>query len=490
MSLRTIGIDYNPRVVFQDSPEHSIPRQAQSGTSSFGLTSSNDIRYQPIPPTASGNPGTRPFSINDLAPASRQQFPTSYQPPYQPPTPPPDDDDEEAMDWTPSQPSTLRPATLYQPSSLAVLEPQQNPFRGHLPADIVSQEHRLRNPPNKPTFRKASEVSKKDFFRTPRKDAPDFDGATDASTEYEPSLADTISTAGPKFADPKLHLQSDQTPVTGLERLLASTFSLSDEPSQIQAAQQQEVQAHHDGQTFTYSGSAQWHRLPMLLLLTISYFVWTNTLKPSLIVYELQFRLAALFVAALASVRSLYLALLRDMSAWSGSDLMIFGAELFASITLMLAIRDPSEGSVWNARHGTLETAGSTLIAILGLQEMWMLSLDVRTALRDTKTPLASIPAPNPTDPAPLAAPPCPDQQPPARRRRTGASSELSSAVVQRDANRPRSTRSRAAHKSSAAPNSGFGGLSLGEDDDENQIPRTNSLSLGQPRRHNRNAMW
>lgn len=389
------------------------------------------------------------------------------------------------MDWTPSQQSTLRPATLYRPSSSAIQQPQENPFRGHLPADVVSQEHRLRNPPNKPIFRKASETSKQNFFRTPRRNGRDLDNASDVGTEYEPSLADNLSPVGPTFADPKLHLQSDQTPVTGLERLLASAFSLSDEPPAILAAQQEQAQARHAGQTFIIGGYAKWYRLPVLLFFTASYFFWTGALKPSLAAYEVQFRLATLFVAALASIRSLVLALRKDMVSWNGSDILLFTVEFMASVALIVTIGDSTEGSF--ANHGILRGAGKTLIAILAVQELWLISQDVRTALRNAKTPSGQISA---ADPAPSVAPHALHSQQSARRIEEDAPRQTASAVVKAGANQPRSTRSRTRHGGSANPGNGLGGLSLGEDNRNDQLASMDSLNLGQPRRQNRNGMW
>lgn len=484
LSFRAIGIDYTPRVIFQDSPEPLISRQVQVGTISTDPVRSNDVIQQPNLYTASSTCGARPFSISDLAPAPRQQYSTSQQPLYQPPTPPPDDDDDEVMDWTPSQQSSLRPAALYTPSFPTVQQPQQNPFRGHLPADVVSQEHRLRNPPNKPTFRKASETSKQNFFVTPKRNVLGLDNTSDVGTDYEPSLADNLSPLGPRFAEPKLHLQSDQTPVTGLERLLASAFSLSDEPPEVLAAQQKQALARPGGQTFTGGGYAQLYRLPLVILFAFSYFLWTSNMKPSLAAYGVQLRLATLFVAALGSMRSLFLALRKDMVAWSGSDILIFTAELAASVALILNIGDPSEGSFGNANYRSINGAGTTLVAILAVQELWLLIQDVRTPLWNTKTLSDQTPVPNSTL---SAAPPTRHPQQPARRIEDDAPRLEAGVVVKAGATHTHSTRSRTSHGKISTPSNGFGGLSLGED---NRKDRLASMDLRQPHRQNYTGMW
>lgn len=390
------------------------------------------------------------------------------------------------MDWTPSQQAILRPATLYRPTPPAAQQTQQTPFRGHLPADVVSMEHRLRNPPNKPTFRKASVSTKQNFFKTPKRDNHrDYDYASDTATEYEPSLAETVTPAATRFADPRLRLQPGQHEDTGLERLLANAFSLDDEPQEVREIKHREVQdVPGDCQSNEYTFT-QWHRLPVLILLVASYFFWTMTLKPSLTIYEVQFRLVTPFVAGLASIRSLVLMLRKDSTEWSGSDIVVFAAELMASIFLAQAVRQPPIGSFLSANHGSIETFGSIFIAVMAVQELWMLSLDLHLAWKNEDSLGISTPTP-----ASSAKPPSFGQQQPVN----GEETQKSTIAPDRTSRAPpmpvsRSTRSRTKEKNTNSRN-GFGGLSLGGVEQSEGLDGMGSLSLGQPRRRDRGGMW
>lgn len=485
MSFRAIGIDYTPRVVFQDSLEPLVSEQDPYGPNSSISTRPMHELEQPQP-SFSTNPNARSFSINDFAPTSRQQHSNPYQPPYQPPTPPPDenDDDDEAMDWTPSQQPALRPAVAYRPVSSAIQQPQQNPFRGHLPADVVSQEHRLRNPPNKPIFRKASEVSKQNFFTTPRRNTRDTVDASEAGTLYEPSTSNHPSPAGPRFADPKLHIQSDQTPVTGLERLLASTFSLSDEPPQIRTAGPQEAQAYQGGRRATSEDIERWHRLPVLILLTASYFFWSSSTSSSLKTYGVQTRLATLVLAAVLSIRSGVLIFRKDMGTWSASDMLVFTVEFAISMALIFTTGDASDMSSRTAAHGTQETFGRVLMAILTLQELWLFRQEVWNAMRYSRTEPDQPPAPKPVgSPRSLD----PNEQSAAPSKEVTASRRTTSAVVKAGA---RQSRSRTDFRHPASPGTGLGSLLLGGNVQHTQLKGADAFTLEKSRRRHRDGMW
>lgn len=482
MSFRAISIDYSPRVVFQDSPEPLIARRCQQETTDVEPQKPDNFLYEPKPYSTQRNSRVQPFSINDLAPASRQQYPLSFQSPYQPPTPPPDEDDDGAMDWTPSQQASLRPATLYRPSNSAVQQTQQTPFRGHLPADVVSVEHRLRNPPNKPTFRKASESTKQNFFRTPKtKSYRDYDDTSDPGTEYELSIAETVTPGPARFADPKLRLPFGQ-PDTGLERLLANTFSLDDEPQEVRALKRQ---AAPEARSFNRNIFIQWHRVPMFILLVTSYFFWTNTLKPSLEVYQQQFRLATLFVTGVSSIRSIILMLPKHGPNWSESNLLLFTSELLASTTLAYAVRRPLTALSSSADSGLLGSTASRFVALMAVQELYMLSRDIGDAWKHHKILDSSATTPNPSvEPLPSLG------QPPIIREESETptiASGTSTAMTKRyTVPVSRSTRSRTRE----SLGTGFGSLSLDGNARSEQLSGMGSLSLGQQRRRNRGGMW
>ena len=426
----------------------------------------------------SDNP--RPFSINDFAPLSRQQNLVPYQSPYQPPTPPPEED-YEAMDWTPSQQATLtqqttlKPATLYRPLPSAT---QPSPFHGHLPADVVSMEHRLRNPPNKPTFRKASELTKQNFFKTPKTNSyQDYDTVSEATTEYEPSIAETVTPATTRFADPKLRLQAGHDEDTGLEQRLANTFYLEDEPNEVRTLRQQQMSLAREASSSRGGVLVQYHRLFVSLLLIISFLLWRSNISQLTTRYGVQIRLATLTLAGTASIRSSILMLCRDAAFRSGSDLLIFTAETGISIALGYAIRQDRTDSVMN-----VNSVGSIFIAIIAFQEMWLFFLDSRSVRKNTDVLDPPVPASvqgRSTDSTTVS------QQPPSQMTKSRTSTgRFASSADNTPEPPPHITRSMTKGKRGSI-GSGFGSLTLGDNESSNQLGGVASLSLGQPKRRN-----
>ena len=473
MSFRAISVDYTPRVVFQDSPEPLISRNSQQETGINRSKTSVPVMHQPNSYLTRDNFDKQSFSINDLAPQTQQQHPIPYQSPYQPPTPPPDEDDDEAMDWTPSQQAVLRPATLYRPLSSRSHQPEQTPFRGHLPADVVSMEHRLRNPPNKPTFRKASEAQKQNFFRTPKKGVHrEWDNVSESGTEYEPSITETATPGTVKFAEPKLLLQPEKTMDTGLEPLLANAFSLEDEPREVRSLQQQEKQNQEQARALVNDLSTRWHRFPVLMFLVASYFIWTGPLQTAA-KYRAPSQIAILLFCTLVSIRSLALVLRSDAAKWSGSDLIVFSAELIASLGLTLAVHSSST----EANHESFISLATALIAIMAIQELWMFILDFRTEQQAEETSqTTTIQSGSETHGTPPHQPPT-RTKPEKSTRASIHPFQTSLALTQR------STRSQTKEKRPSV-GSGFGSLSLGGDD------RVGEQRLVRSRRGNRSGMW
>ncbi|KAL1635484.1 hypothetical protein SLS58_010241 [Diplodia intermedia] len=232
----------------------------------------------------------KPFPINNLAQPLRM--------PEEPPSPTPSastrytaftteattrpyDDDEDTMEWTPTRPSQttyydLRPRN----NPIAQRQTQQlqrlvnasknepSPFRGTLPPAPIGPAHKLRNPPNQPTFKKTPLTKQKDFFSkimgstanaTTHNASPikRRGGASsqfhndDAATTTAPSMAET-EIIDPRFAnmtpqqlqrhridmefgEPKLHVLPPPNAVdTGLEALFDTVFSIRDEPEEVQ----------------------------------------------------------------------------------------------------------------------------------------------------------------------------------------------------------------------------------------------------------------
>ena len=227
-------MDYTPRVNFHDlTPERFVSQRDQPD--SVGTTELKpNVTGQSFDTNEAPN-GTEfiPFSIRDFAPQSPVSAPTLYRP-----LTPPDEDSDNAMDWTPSQPSSLPPAPLLRATRATTKHSQEpSPFHGHLPADIISPAHKLRNPPNQPTFRKASAAQKQKFFKptATRSIRDDY-----SETSEPPSLSEVdFGDASPiKFADPKFFPEAERKDTTGLENLFSNIFTISEEPAEVRAAQQ------------------------------------------------------------------------------------------------------------------------------------------------------------------------------------------------------------------------------------------------------------
>ena len=264
ISFRSIRIDYNTRVLFQESPEPLVARRAQQTSSIAESNQANGDLY-----TSLAKPSTRPFSIDDFAPRVQQQ-----QSPYQPPTPPPDENDDEAMDWTPSQETNFRPTSIYRSLDSAVQQAEQSqesPFRGRLPPNIVSQNHKLRNPPNQPTFRKASTKQKQAFFNTPNKRAG-RDDDSDAVSVAESTVADLSPM---KFTSPRFFPQSDHHTETGLEDIIARSFTIAEEPAEIRE-NQKTGRTVDDQRRLAANGSVNWTRMLICCILLGFCVLWAH----------------------------------------------------------------------------------------------------------------------------------------------------------------------------------------------------------------------
>ena len=197
---------------------------------------------------------------------------------HRPLTPPTEDDGDVSMDWTPTY--SLPPARVYRQANFNSQIVQPNPFHGHLPPDIVSPAHRLRNPPNQPTFRSASaraSVLKNQPVRTNPRNRSIRDDASEISEA--PSLGmDDLSPM--KFADPRFFPESDRREETGLENLFSNTFSIAEEPVEIRTAQRDKAQKH--SRPYRYSMILVWI-LPLFLVMCLAagYKLqpWQNAMK-------------------------------------------------------------------------------------------------------------------------------------------------------------------------------------------------------------------
>lgn len=257
-------MDYTPRVSFQDlTPERLVPQPQRTQPVQSGIGQGNPTNVAQTLDMHTPSTYRSGFSINDFAPQTQQ--PTPAPAPYRPLTPPTDDDGDTAMDWTPSQAPTLPPAPLSRTARSMTQQAQPAPFHGHLPANIVSPAHRLRNPPNQPTFRSATAAQKQNFFEVPNKRSM-LDSSSDTSEAGPPSAADLSPM---KFADPRFFPDSGNREETGLESLFTNIFSIAEEPAEVRAVQQLLAHNPTPARPASVGFISQWF-LPLVLILLVA----------------------------------------------------------------------------------------------------------------------------------------------------------------------------------------------------------------------------
>lgn len=474
-SFRSIRINYTPQIQFQESPKPLASRMTQPKNSNTDKSYTSQVSQQLHSSTSRTDAATRPFSINDFAPPTPQQYPLRYQPP----TPPPEDDDDGAMDWTPSQEKQmLRPMASYRPLQSASKPSQPSPFYGRLPADVVSQAQQLRNPPNQPVFRKASAAKTTEFFLTPKKyDMRDHYNTS--PSEYEPSVAATTPVLSPiKFAQPRFFPQSDHE-VLGFESRMANSLSLDDEPPEVRAVHQNHAQRNLENQSALNSICAQWHRILALVLLVASRVFWSNTATTSPIVSEVHSRLVAVGVISTLCARLLFLGMRK--AHWSSANILIFTFELVACGFTGAVIQEPSKISLSSLGPKARDLMGPALISWLAVQESCMLFLEVWTQRNRNNGILSSTTVHTATS---------------ARLDRNQSTSleqapTHTSSVEQKPvpASR-RSTPLRTKLDRNSGVHNDLGGLSLDGFGRSEQASGIGSMGLGQPQRRMQNGMW
>ncbi|KAL8697572.1 MAG: hypothetical protein Q9201_007059 [Fulgogasparrea decipioides] len=298
LAFRSIRLDQRPIVSFQENHELSVPTQSQSTSTA---TSHQNIRDLSPPP----RPRIDSFLIEKLAPRAEQ-------PSYQPPTPPPEEDEaieDNIMDWTPQH--NFRPATTYHaPQSRPVFN-EPSPFHGVIPPAPVSWAQRLRNPPNQPSFRKASETKRETLFPGKKNKRVISDAASDVSGQFSPvSHRDTTSEieSPVKFADPKFFAPNDLSE-TGLESLFGDTFSLGRELTEDASRQ-----GPDERQMVMPSPYKPFGFLIAAVLLGVSCGIWdlASSILPG---SEAQIRFLILLVPASVSARNVILSTSRSLSS-------------------------------------------------------------------------------------------------------------------------------------------------------------------------------
>ncbi|KAI9733252.1 MAG: hypothetical protein M1834_003336 [Cirrosporium novae-zelandiae] len=212
VSKRTIRIDNSPKVTFPKiMPEPTF--QVGPGSSK---AAPNILNHSSVYP--------QPFPVEKLAPQRQISQSQSFQIPT-----PPYETDNDAMDWTPSQqPANLLSASL-RPRNQPPPPLVPSPFHGRLPPAPIAPAHKLRNPPNQPTFQPTHPQTQQNFFQSVT-NRPKFDANGTRNNKVRHDYQE---------APQKLFLPTLDGGTTGLESLLENTFTLADEPVEIRSMKQQ-----------------------------------------------------------------------------------------------------------------------------------------------------------------------------------------------------------------------------------------------------------
>ena len=419
---------------------------AQSEPQQVGLSQNSQTGSIPRTPQVLGTLATNTsFPISSLGISrARPQTPKSY------PSPPPEDyDDDDAMDVdTPNKTWIPQSLSLVQQQPLIPgPEPTPSPFYGHLPEAPIGPAHRLRNPPNKPSFRKTPAAQQETFFRnvTRRHSIADSDIDSVEARPLTPwALQEPKFFAGPQD--------------TGLEQAFGGIFSLKDDPQGLGLSAQLSQSA-----TAQPTGQRPWarsKRVLSIMSLILACLAWSQSSTYAYSAWPIQY--ATFGTTAIIAGQRLLQSLHPDRPVWILSDILIFTVELTAAASLGYISRTALlDGFPIQDTLGSLPLLFS--IGML-LQEATTLHKEFRTPHRPAASEPAApkakgahpanLPPQNTTARAPAPAP-APVRPPtaPARHR-----AETPTPQVPPSAARP-FTRS----QRRASPASALGGLSLGD---------------------------
>lgn len=247
--------------------------------------------------------------------------------------------------WTPRK----RPDLLPTPASQI-----PSPFHGHLPPEPVSQAHRLRNPPNKPSFQRAPESRQKAFTESIMgKSSLGDDKSIDGSSPLRPT---DIQMAPPRFF-------ASRQEETGLESLFTGLVSLSDEPSEVRQPHPSPLASSPAAR----SASVQIAHLSSLIAFMLSCgTIWllsageTSSQKPYLTVI-------AISIVLLDSLWQLHQSLSRPRQIWQVSDIIMYAGAVAASGTSLYLGHNPWYTS--DLETGSVRDGEKLLLGLFALQK-------------------------------------------------------------------------------------------------------------------------
>jgi hypothetical protein len=369
------------------------------------------------------------------------------------------------MDWTPSQ-APLPPASKYRIPVPTI--PQPSPFYGHLPPAPISQAHRLRNPPNQPTFRKASATQKQSFFNR-RLTRLEPDNVSEASSDCFDSPVKSINKsefASPEFAAPRFFPQSDHEKDTGLESIFSKAFSIAEEPHELRVARELKQKSAHEQ---THEFLVPRCQGISFFALAVSFVAWV--LAPTKPHLALRIRHVCLGAAAIVATRGLLGTIQRDKIYWRWSDMFIYGFELGLATFLGGIAKLPAR----DVNTDEISIVGIIFLGTMTLQELWIWISKSRHLPSVSQDPKPPSKAPTKrtviSESTKIAKEPNPTAPPVAQADHP--------AISDRRATRSKSRREMNMNMNPAAA-SGLGALSLGgNDDDDDDDAGVGSLTIG-----------
>ena len=367
LAYNTARIAKNPRISFQDNYEPLNDHDQSSISRGSKPSQAPNVRYQ-----TTSMPAEVAFPFSKVhASHSSKPLPLSehlYE----------DDLDEtDAMDIdTPPPKHNFRPISNRNTGKTALPEP--SPFYGKIPPAPISQEHRLRNPPNRPAFQKTSSETQEKFFQSMKGSSPQLlkDGPNSPIDFH--------------MQAPKLITTLDRQE-TGLEGWFSSNvFSLADADA---VEHEPPATGSSSARTLRIS-SGQYHQsipIVLLLLCAITWYQGPTLLSRSPIPYYTAISLGALVAGTrLANI------ILGPMI--NGSDILLCIVELCGAAALAHQIHQATPSAL-----DINETLGSFPLLFFGfmiIQECLVLITKYQTSrLPSIQDPQKATPATNPNPP-------------------------------------------------------------------------------------------
>ncbi|PGH07827.1 hypothetical protein GX51_01537 [Blastomyces parvus] len=346
---RIIKVDTTPLVSWKDDIEPLVSPQKpkEDHSTQLQLVSPPDSQTSFL----GSEPGLHRFPVNKLAPAA-SPAPDRYVPPS-PQTETVDDAD--AMDWTPSQQSlqlNVTPKPIPVRQSQLPSAPKMPSLGSQNPSAVQSILKALGQKPN------------------PFRNAPVLKPKLSASETSRAIPSPETIMAPPKFFPP-----SDFANDTGLESLFDKTFSIRDEPVDLQRQQW----ALRSGESPVRSS-----RILKCVLLSISIFLLLVAQVFGLPGNSVE--TAVLGISFLVAGFSLLESLMRPLAAWSAVDIILSVIELFACVYLA-AYRH--RGSYDEHKF---HAAGKSLVAFMVGQEMMAFSFSPRKSEPSQQIPTEQPP--------------------------------------------------------------------------------------------------